>query len=49
MYEFDTAQTYSITRQLDTVLREEFLEFTYSLSRNVEMVSPFIDQLMRKI
>lgn len=28
---------------------EEFVEFTYSLSSDVEMVSPFIDQLMRKI
>ena len=49
MYEFDTAQTNSIALQLDTVLREEFVEFTYSLSSNVAMVSPFIDQLMRKI
>ena len=49
MCEFDTAQTYSIALQLDTVLREEFVEFTYSLSSDVEMVSPFIDQLMRKI
>jgi|GEM_PF-1420195 len=49
MCEFDTAQTYSIALQLDTVLREEFVEFTYSLSSNVAMVSPFIDQLMRKI
>ena len=49
MCEFDTAQTYSIALQMDTVLREEFVEFTYSLSSDVEMVSPFIDQLMRKI
>jgi len=49
MCEFEKAQTYSIALQLDTVLREEFVEFTYSLSSNVAMVSPFIDQLMRKI
>ena len=49
MCEFDTAQTYGIALQLDTVLREEFVEFTYSLSSDVKMVSPFIDQLVRKI
>lgn len=49
MREFDTVQTYNIPLQLDTVLREEFVEFTYSLSSDVEMVSPFIDQLMRKV
>ena len=49
MCEFDTAQTYSIALQLDTVLREEFVEFTYSLSSDVAKVSPFIDHLMSKI
>src|SRR5450755_4112692 len=49
MCEFDTAQTYGIALQLDTVLREEFVEFTYSLSSDVKLVSPFIDQLMSKI
>jgi anti-sigma regulatory factor (Ser/Thr protein kinase) len=49
MCDFDTAQPYCIALQLDTVLREEFVEFTYSLPSDVEMVSPFIDQLMRKV
>jgi serine/threonine-protein kinase RsbW len=49
MRAIDSAQTYSIAVQLDTDLREEFVEFTYSLSSDVEMVSPFINQLMRKI
>ena len=49
MCDFDTAQPYCIALQLDTVLREECVEFTYSLPSDVEMVSPFIDQLMRKI
>ena len=49
MCEFDKAQRYSVALHLDTVLREEFVEFTYSLSSDIEIVSPFIDQLMRKI
>ena len=49
MCEFDTAQTYSIALQLDTRPHEEFVEFMYSLSSDVKTVSPFIDQLMRKI
>jgi serine/threonine-protein kinase RsbW len=49
MCEFDTAQRYSIALQLGTVLREEFVEFTYSLFSDVAKVSPFIDHLMSKI
>ena len=47
MCEFDTAQTYSIALQLDTVSRKEFVELTYSLSSDVAMVSPFVDDLMQ--
>lgn len=49
MCEFDTAQTYSIAVQLDTAAREEFVEFAYTLSSDVAMVSPFVDHLMRTI
>ena len=49
MREFDTTQTYSIALQLDTVLRKEFVEFTYCLSSDVALVSPFVDHLMRTI
>ena len=49
MCEFDTAQTYSIALQLDTVSRKEFVELTYSLSSDVAMVSPFVDDLMHTI
>jgi len=49
MCEFDLAQTYSIALQLDTVSRKEFVELTYSLSSDVAMVSPFVDDLMHTI
>ena len=49
MCEFDTAQTYSIALQLDTVSRKELVELTYSLSSDVAMVSPFVDDLMHTI
>ena len=49
MCKFDSAQTYSIALQLDTALREEFVELTCSLPSDVNMVSPFIDQLMTEI
>jgi len=49
MCEFDTAQTYSIALELDTVSRMEFVELTYSLSSDVAMVSPFVDDLMHTI
>jgi serine/threonine-protein kinase RsbW len=49
MCEFDTAQTYSIALHLDTALRKKFVEFTYSLSSDVGMVSPFVDHLMSKV
>ena len=49
MCKFDTAQTYSIALQLDTVSRKEFVELTYSLSSDVAMVSPFVDDLMHTI
>jgi len=49
MCEFDTAQTYSIALHLDTVPRKEFVELTYSLSSDVAMVSPFVDDLMHTI
>ncbi len=49
MCEFDTAQTYSIALQLDTVSRKEFVELTYSLSSDVAMLSPFVDDLMHTI
>jgi hypothetical protein len=45
MCEFDTAQTYSIALQLDTVPRNEFVEFRCTLASDVTMVSPFVDHL----
>jgi len=49
MREFDTAQTYSIALQLDTVPPKEFVEFMYCLPSDVAMVSPLVDHLMRDI
>jgi len=49
MCEFDTAQTYSIALELDTVSRKEFVELMYSLPSDVAMVSPLVDHLMRDI
>ena len=49
MCEFDSPGTYSIALQLDTDLREDVVEFAYFITSDVAEVSPFIDQLMRKI
>ncbi len=49
MCEFDRAQAYTIALQFDTVPRNDFMELTYSLSSDVDMVSPFVDRLMLTI
>ena len=49
MHGFDMAQSPDTAHQPDTAPRELLVEFEYSLSSEVALVSPFVDHLMRSI